>query len=705
MHNYVDKQQPTANLVDATAMPYGQSTHAPSFQMVDRRPEAVAQRKLQAMVNRSPRVLQLRRFQRMAYDYAAGQSSPIQRQANQTGLPNHLKSGIERLSGYSMDDVKVHRNSSKPAQLQAHAYAQGTDIHLGPGQEKHLAHEAWHVVQQKQGRVKPTIQMKSGAQINDDSGLEREADVMGAKALQEGQSSEPVIQNQSLKSATPSSQPLQLKRETQLTQGVLNMIGETHTDYPNRNARRYEAKEIRNVLGDDYQYYTEGKLKVGGGGNDFADPVDQRLEQAIAFAKEDIQEMVGNLKAIDDDKLAAGIQKAGAQRQQGDSDAAPIVERFAPMIASAEFDEEAVLRDLEIPSGKYSMALAEKLSQDATWKINQYDPDGEYVDNFYAITDKFRDEFERLEDLQDEEEDKAAEDGGAEVMAALPDLDILEVGRAKTATFAVSTFFDKLKGRLPTSLKLYYHFKKKGYYHGAPHFKFDLKMVPPALAEWEKIGELAVISSQVMREDRPAILPNLVATSIRKLEDLYRTLADGVKAGIGNVNVMGAKEKRSLSMNAAAERLKNQLIVWKVGNLHIEDIIRLVEAHVIPEPGYAYITKEDFKARYIDEDAMQAHQGDDADLGPGYVAADANFKRALEAADQTLSDRLPWEDQIGTIEHLDLGNIIMRQTRVIVEAVEGGALPNLKTLIMHRASMTPDLLGRLRARGIAVTLT
>ena len=45
-----------------------------------------------------------------------------------------------------MDDVNVHYNSNKPAQLQAHAYAQGTDIHLGPGQEKHLPHEAWHVV-------------------------------------------------------------------------------------------------------------------------------------------------------------------------------------------------------------------------------------------------------------------------------------------------------------------------------------------------------------------------------------------------------------------------------------------------------------------------------------------------------------------------------------------------------------------------------
>lgn len=103
--------------------------------------------------------------------------------SNNRGLPFQLKNSMEALSGYSMDDVNVHYNSSKPAELNAHAYAQGTDIHLASGQEKHLPHEAWHVVQQKQGRVKPTKQLKS-KNINDDSSLETEADVMGAKAMQ-----------------------------------------------------------------------------------------------------------------------------------------------------------------------------------------------------------------------------------------------------------------------------------------------------------------------------------------------------------------------------------------------------------------------------------------------------------------------------------------------------------------------------------------
>lgn len=108
--------------------------------------------------------------------------SEVQR-PNKTGLPDRLKIGIEKLSGYSMDDVRVHYNSDKPTQLQAYAYAQGMDIHVASGQEKHLSHEAWHVVQQMQGRVKPTMQMK-GVQINDDQRLEREADEMEQRASQ-----------------------------------------------------------------------------------------------------------------------------------------------------------------------------------------------------------------------------------------------------------------------------------------------------------------------------------------------------------------------------------------------------------------------------------------------------------------------------------------------------------------------------------------
>ena len=129
---------------------------------------------------------------------ASSQSESLQRKAdmannavqraeaprpNNTGMPDNLKAGIESLSGFSMDDVRVHYNSSKPATVQALAYTQGTDIHVAPGQEKHLPHEAWHVAQQMAGRVSPTTNI-NGMPVNDNAALEHEADVMGEKAVQ-----------------------------------------------------------------------------------------------------------------------------------------------------------------------------------------------------------------------------------------------------------------------------------------------------------------------------------------------------------------------------------------------------------------------------------------------------------------------------------------------------------------------------------------
>ncbi|WP_269633465.1 eCIS core domain-containing protein [Pelomonas sp. BJYL3] len=97
-------------------------------------------------------------------------------------LPQDLTQGIAALSGIDLSGVRVHRNSARPAALQAHAYAQGNEIHLGPGQERHLPHEAWHLVQQAQGRVQATAQMQGGVALNDSPALEREADRMGARA-------------------------------------------------------------------------------------------------------------------------------------------------------------------------------------------------------------------------------------------------------------------------------------------------------------------------------------------------------------------------------------------------------------------------------------------------------------------------------------------------------------------------------------------
>jgi hypothetical protein len=127
--------------------------------------------------NRPESYMQLKRLSQNQKEHVV-----VQAKKDQNGLPEKLKTSIEQLSGISMDGVQVHYHSQQPARLNADAFAQGNDIHLGAGQEKHLAHEAWHVVQQKQGRVKPTAQLHGNININDDKHLENEADLMGSKA-------------------------------------------------------------------------------------------------------------------------------------------------------------------------------------------------------------------------------------------------------------------------------------------------------------------------------------------------------------------------------------------------------------------------------------------------------------------------------------------------------------------------------------------
>ena len=214
-----------------------------SSTLVDNRPATLAQMKIADGMGNGPRANKIAQLQSMMAGNATMQkaqdeeevqmkAAPIQKMENSTGLPDNLKSGVEKLSGESLNDVQVHRNSDQPAQMQAHAFAQGNQIHVAPGQEKHLPHEAWHVAQQKQGRVKPTTQMKGQIPVNDDKGLEHEADVMGAKALQKGTLDKPT----QLKSFT----------DTDLTSAVLN-------DSPSQNIPTLQHK-----------IDTEGSAVIGG---------------------------------------------------------------------------------------------------------------------------------------------------------------------------------------------------------------------------------------------------------------------------------------------------------------------------------------------------------------------------------------------------------------------------------------------------------
>lgn len=99
---------------------------------------------------------------------------------NRTGIPTHLKERMEKSTGLSLDDVQVHYNSGLPAKLDALAYTQGNHVEIGPGQERHLPHELGHVIQQKLGLVRANAMHSSGVPLNTDTGLERQADEIGA---------------------------------------------------------------------------------------------------------------------------------------------------------------------------------------------------------------------------------------------------------------------------------------------------------------------------------------------------------------------------------------------------------------------------------------------------------------------------------------------------------------------------------------------
>ena len=122
MNTHVDKAAANKSQLEAGAGAT-RKIGEPTFQLLDNRPEAVNQRKLQKIANNSPQTKQLAQLQDVTDNYSPRHQLPIQKKGNNTGLPESLKSGIENLSGYSMDDVKVHRNSDQPAQLNAHAYA------------------------------------------------------------------------------------------------------------------------------------------------------------------------------------------------------------------------------------------------------------------------------------------------------------------------------------------------------------------------------------------------------------------------------------------------------------------------------------------------------------------------------------------------------------------------------------------------------
>jgi hypothetical protein len=225
---------------------------------------------------------------------------------NRTGLPDGLKSGVESLSGLSLDGVHVHYNSPEPARLNALAYTRGSDIYVSPGQERHLPHEAWHVVQQARGRVRPTMQLKEGVPVNDDEGLEREADVMGAKALMHAGSSFSMNLAQKtngLSVGNSSEAPVQRLIGFEVEYQVPT-FGPTTTEVDFKEGKGTPIVALRRFLFGGFKYGTElgGSAKLGD--NSFR----QTTDHNTAVSRGPIREMLDSMKKFD----PAGVEDEDA---------------------------------------------------------------------------------------------------------------------------------------------------------------------------------------------------------------------------------------------------------------------------------------------------------------------------------------------------------------------------------------------------------
>ncbi|MEO5928436.1 MAG: DUF4157 domain-containing protein [Candidatus Kapaibacterium sp.] len=183
-----------------------------------------------------------------------------------TPLPDPLRAGLETLSGIDLSGVLVHRNSARPTRLNALAYASGENIYLGPGEERHLPHEGWHVVQQMQGRVRPSGPRLNDLPINDEPHLESEADQMGTRAAVASAGWE--HQPAGLRSVSPGS-GMPAQRQVRINGGATRVaeagyrLGGVHAAVGSRHSVRAMINDnVRRVFNDvaELEDYANGQL-------------------------------------------------------------------------------------------------------------------------------------------------------------------------------------------------------------------------------------------------------------------------------------------------------------------------------------------------------------------------------------------------------------------------------------------------------------
>ncbi|MEM1207381.1 MAG: DUF4157 domain-containing protein [Acidobacteriota bacterium] len=112
-------------------------------------------------------------------------------------LPSSVQTNMETGLGADFSAVKLVTESDAASRLGANAFTQGDTVHFAPGKfsptsppgQELIGHELAHVVQQRQGRVRPTLEAR-GVPINADPSLEAEADRAGRAAVRGGAAAE-----------------------------------------------------------------------------------------------------------------------------------------------------------------------------------------------------------------------------------------------------------------------------------------------------------------------------------------------------------------------------------------------------------------------------------------------------------------------------------------------------------------------------------
>ncbi len=235
-------------------------------------------------------------------------------------LPDALRASVERKSGFAMHDVRVHYDSPRPARLLAAAYTQGADIHIAPGKERHLPHEAWHAVQQKQHRV-------LGSGVREDAGLEREATERGAQAAPPSPLPSP-LRHASAVADAPIQRALDLELVGQYLAAVPRggELGlEVFADAVSRDSKRYNAiaedklRERRAALGEILDALHKIDFHELSGGTQTA--VDKLLR--LVHAEIDAVHLAQRAAEEQEDEDEAPPQSASAQQKGGETKEVP----------------------------------------------------------------------------------------------------------------------------------------------------------------------------------------------------------------------------------------------------------------------------------------------------------------------------------------------------------------------------------------------